>query len=262
MRVQLASATVGHKGPNMTKLKTIGNFSHTVLAILIVASLILVGVAGASPTLTIKGEVIELRAMKFIADHIPWDPDTTEITIDYKGQDIVVPAGIVDMKFSLPSRRVRLGRFPVIAKIKVGNIFQKKLRLTAHVTHYAPVVKTLRPVNRGKILTARDVVVEIVLSNRIVRNAMTRLDDVVGNQAIRNMGMGRVVTVNSLRKPALVNKGDQVILLAESGSMKITAPGIAREKGFKNSLVQVLNIQTKKTVFGIVIDSKTVKVNF
>ena len=139
---------------------------------------------------------------------------------------------------------------------------QKRLRLTAHVTHYAPVVKTLRPINRGEILTAGDVVVEVMPSNRIVRNAMTSLDDVVGNQAIRNMGIGRVVTTSAINKPTLVKKGDQVTIIAQSGAMKITAPGIVRQKGFKNSLVKVLNIQTQKTIFGMVQDAKTVKVNF
>jgi flagella basal body P-ring formation protein FlgA len=238
------------------------NFSKIVLGLMTVALLNLVGIADASKTSTIKREVLEAKAIEFIAANIPWDPDTTDIEIEYAGKDIVVPQGVVDMNFDFPARRVRLGRFPVTVRITVDNILQKRLRLTAHVTHYAPVVKTLRPVNRGEILTEKDVVVEVMPSNRIVRNAMTSLTDVVGNQAIRNMGMGRVVTINSLHKPALVNKGDQVTLIAQSGGMKITAPGIAREKGYKDSLVQVLNIQTKKTVFGMVKDSKTVKVNF
>ncbi|VAX33222.1 hypothetical protein MNBD_NITROSPINAE05-856 [hydrothermal vent metagenome] len=79
---------------------------------------------------------------------------------------------------------------------------------------------------------------------------------------MRNMGQGRVVTTSSVHKPTLVNKGDRVVLIAEMGAMKITAPGIVRQKGFKNSLVKVLNIQTQKTVFGMVQDAKTVKVNF
>ena len=93
----------------MTNLKNIGISSPIVLGILLIAFLILVGVAGESQTLTIRGEVIESRVMEFVADHIPWDPDTTEITIDYRGKDIVVPAGIVDMNFALPSRRSGLG---------------------------------------------------------------------------------------------------------------------------------------------------------
>jgi flagella basal body P-ring formation protein FlgA len=44
--------------------------------------------------------------------------------------------------------------------------------------------------------------------------------------------------------------------------MKITAPGTAREDGFKNKIVQVVNLETKKTVYAEVINSKTVEVRF
>jgi flagella basal body P-ring formation protein FlgA len=246
----------------MAKIKHWGNSSKIVLGFALVLLLHPMGIASAAKTSTIKAEVLEARAIEFVQANIPWDKDTTEIEIKYGGQDVVVPRGVVDMDFNLPVRRVRTGRFPVTVRITVNNILQKRLRLTAHVTHYAPVVKTLRPINRGEILTAGDVVVEVMPSNRIVRNAMTSLDDVVGNQAIRNMGIGRVVTTSAINKPTLVKKGDQVTIIAQSGAMKITAPGIVRQKGFKNSLVKVLNIQTQKTVFGMVQDAKTVKVNF
>lgn len=229
---------------------------------MILALLLMAFVANASTASTITGEALEAQAMEFVLKNIPWDPETTDVRVDYKGKDIILPAGVVDLEFDFPQRRARMGRFPVTVKISVNNILKKRLRLTAHVTHYSPVIKTIRPVNRGDILTKGDVAVEVVPSNRILRNAMTSLDDVVGNQAIRNMGMGRVITVNSLQKPTLVKKGDQVTLIAQNGAMKITAPGIVREKGFKDSLIQVLNIQTKKMVYGMVMDSKTVKVNF
>ncbi len=243
-------------------MKSLKNTLKTVSALFLLTVSVMVSVAYAQPTSTITAQLLEARAMEYVQENISWDPETTEVRIDYKGKDIIVPPGFVDLNFDHPKQRVRMGRFPVTVKITVDNILQKKLRLTAHVTHYSPVIKTIRPVNRGEILTKGDVAVEVVPSNRILRNAMTSLDDVVGNQAIRNMGMGRVVTVNSLRKPTLVNKGDQVTLIAQSGTMRITAPGIVREKGFKHSLVQVLNIQTQKTVYGMVMDSKTVKVNF
>lgn len=246
----------------MTEIKSHTNYLQVIFGFLLFAVFNLTGIVSASDTSTITVEDLKERAVEFVAANVPWDPDTTDIEIRYMGKDIVVPRGEIDMDFNLPARRIRMGRFPVTVKISVDKILQKRLRLTAQVTHYAPVVKTQRRVNRGEILTEEDVVVEVLPSNRIVRNAMTNLMDVVGNQAIRNMEMGRVVTSKSLHKPAMVNKGDQVTLIAQNGPMKITAPGIVREKGFKDSLVQVLNIQTQKTVFGMVQDSRTVKVNF
>lgn len=233
-----------------------------VLGFALTLSLHLVGIANAAKTNTITTEVLEARAIEYVQANIPWDKNTTEIKIEYGGKDVVLPRGVVDMDFNLPVRRVRTGRFPLTVRITVDNVLKKRLRMTAHVTHFTPVVKTLRPINRGEILTDENVVVEVMPSNRIVRSAMTSLDDVVGNQAIRNMGMGRIITSSAINKPTLVKKGDQVTIIAQSGAMKITAPGIVRQKGFKNSLVKVLNIQTQKTIFGMVQDAKTVKVNF
>lgn len=233
-----------------------------VLGFFLVAAFNPVGAESAGKTNTIEAGVLEAKAIEFVKENIPWDPDATEIKIESGGQDVVVPFGAVDINFNLPARKIRMGRFPITVRIAVDNILQKRLRLTARVTHFAPVVKTLRRVNRGEILTPGDIAIEEVPSNRIVRNALTSIDDVVGNQVIRNMGMGKVVTTSSIHKPTLVNKGDQVTIIAESGPMKITAPGIVGQKGFKNSLVKVLNIQTQKTIFAKVQDAKTVKVKF
>jgi flagella basal body P-ring formation protein FlgA len=246
----------------MAKIKNRINVSKIFLGFVLIALLHPIAIASAGKTATIKAEVLEARALEFVQENIPWDPDATEIEIDYKGPDIIVPKGEVDIDFKLPVRRVRPGRIPVTVKIAVNKKLERKFRLTAQVTHYSPVIKTRNRVNRGDILTEENVAVEVMPSNRIVRNALTQLEDVVGLQAIRNMGKGRVVTTSSIHKPTLVNKGDQVTLIAEMGAMKITAPGIVRQKGFKDSLVKVLNIQTQKTVFGMVQDAKTVKVNF
>ena len=238
------------------------NHAQIVLSLMAGLFLSLYGLAFASETHTIKGDELRAKAVEFLEANIPWDPNTTEIEIAYRGKDIEVPKGEVNLNFDFPAQRVRMGRFPVTVRISVNKILKTRLRMMARVTHFAPVVKTRRRVNRGEILTNEDVVVEVVPSNRIVRNALTRLNEVVGNQVIRNLGVGKVITTSSIDKPTLVKKGDRVTLIAEIGAMKITAPGIVRQKGFKDSLVQVLNTQTKKTVFGMVQDAKTVKVNF
>ena len=44
--------------------------------------------------------------------------------------------------------------------------------------------------------------------------------------------------------------------------MKITAPGAVREEGFKNSIVQVVNLESKKTIYAEVLSANTVEVKF
>ena len=211
---------------------------------------------------TLKASEIEHRALEFLVDQNPWDPELTEITVEYKGKDILLPSGNYELSFRLPGNVMRTGRFALNASVMVGKAIKKRIRMEAEVTRSTKVIRASRPIARGEILTEEDVALEIIKSNRSFRGVATRIKDVVGFEAVRNLVEGREIRINSLRKAAMVKKGDQVTLVAESGPMKITAPGIAREKGFKDSLVQVLNLQTKKTVFGQVVDSQTIKVNF
>jgi flagellar basal body P-ring formation protein FlgA len=211
---------------------------------------------------SLKPAQIEAEARRFVEEQIPWDPEMTEVTIDYKGKVLILPTGNLGIDFSLQGRKVRPGRFTLLTKISVDGVLQKKLRLGVTVERSIVLVKTSRRVRRGEILTEQDVELEVMKSNRRFRNAISSLDDVVGYEAAHSMGAGRVVTINALRKPPLVNKGDRVTLLVQRGPLKITAFGMVKEKGFKDSLVQVLNLQTKKTVYGQVVDQQTVMVNF
>ena len=57
-------------------------------------------------------------------------------------------------------------------------------------------------------------------------------------------------------------RGEKILIMAKKGGMTITAPGILKEDGYKDAMVQVLNIESKKIIFGNLIDSNTVKVKF
>jgi flagella basal body P-ring formation protein FlgA len=50
--------------------------------------------------------------------------------------------------------------------------------------------------------------------------------------------------------------------MAQKGSMTITTPGILKEDGYENAMVRVLNMDSKKIIYGRLVDSNTVKVKF
>ena len=64
-----------------------------------------------------------------------------------------------------------------------------------------------------------------------------------------------------LIKPKKNRKGNRQFTKEDIQNVKLIYH-LVKEKGFKDSLVQVLNLQTKKTVLGQVVDSQTIKVNF
>ena len=60
----------------------------------------------------------------------------------------------------------------------------------------------------------------------------------------------------------MVKRGDRILLIAERGTLKVTAPGVVRENGFKNQMIKVENVQSHKIVYGTVLNSRTILVNY
>ena len=112
------------------------------------------------------------------------------------------------------------------------------------------------------IRSATKVTEEIIETEKPWDNAVSRLEKAIGFQASRNLPKGRILTAKFLKEPALGTKGDKILILAQKGAMKITTPGILKEDGYEDSMVQVLNIETKKLIYGRLIDANTVKVSF
>ncbi len=205
---------------------------------------------------------IESRALAFLNSRLLEEEGGLEPSVRYDGGDLSLPKGAVEFDFRLPLSGLTIGRVPLSLNLKVGSGYTRRVRLEARVTAYRDVIWTRHQVKRGDILSAEDVRVETMKLERPIRRVATRLEDVLGFEAQRTLSKGRMIPLNSLKRPPLVDKGDPVLIVAQKGMMKITAPGIVRAPGFKDSLVQVLNTQTKKMVYGKVVDANTVKVNF
>lgn len=217
---------------------------------------------GSQGTQTLTAAEIVRQGTEFLRNRLSRDDDDFEMTLEYRGKDIFLPAGILDLEFHLDAGVRRAGQIPLMAKIKVNGILKRGIWLTAFVKAYSDIVKTRHALKGGYIITADDVVLQRQLMNSMNARAATSLDDVVGLKLLRNLGSDIVVTSDMLMKVPLVKRGDRVRLVVEKGPMKITTMGIVKEKGFKGNFIKVENMQSKKVVYGRVIDSHTVQIEF
>lgn len=210
----------------------------------------------------VTSEEIRQKAEEYLMNQLNWDPESMEVDVKYKGEDLVLPEGELNLDYRMSANSSQIGRIPVSLQVKVDDRFLKRVRLSSQVEVYQDVVRLVNPVRRGEVLNNGDVAVDRVRSKRILRNLPNGLDEVVGMEATKNLKDGKIVTLRDLRKVPLVARGDRVILVIKKGSLKITTPGTVREDGFKNSIIQVVNLETKKPVYGEVIDANTVEVKY
>ncbi|MBI5426791.1 MAG: flagellar basal body P-ring formation protein FlgA [Nitrospinae bacterium] len=213
-------------------------------------------------TRKIAAREIEKNAQNYLAEHLPWEPERVEIQVGYDGEDIELPAGKIQYEYSLPQNLSRAGRIPVALKVQGEGVAPRLLRLTAFVNVYQDVVKLRKAVRRGAVLRAEDLELEQIKTDRPVSGVITRIQDAAGLEVTRNLDNGKTLTLDLLRKPFVINRGDHVLIIAVKGDMKITASGIAKDSGVEGNTIPVENVQTKKVVYGQVVDQNSVKINF
>ena len=231
-----------------------------VMGILLVASSI--AWAKTENTRTVTSQEIRESAENYLINSLDWDPESMDISIKYEARDLELPEGKLLLDFVKINNPRGVGRIPLTALVKVDGKFIKRLRVNAKVAVYQDVVKTVSSIQRGNVISVSDVVVERTRTERVLKDIPTTLDKVIGQAVTRNLQNGKIVKFRDLKKVPTVKRGSRVIILARKGSVKITAPGTVREDGFKNSIVQVVNLETKKMIYAEVINSNTVEVRF
>ncbi len=215
------------------------------------------------PLQTITVEEIERRGTEFLWDRISQQEDNFEVQAIFPGRDFILPEGKVDFEFELIGRgQLKAQRIPLTLSIKVDGKLKRKIWLNSKTKFFKEVLKTTRQLQRGMVITSEDIELTQVDALREGKRTFINPEEVVGLMMVRDVGKGNVLKLNMVRKPAVVKQGDRVLIMAKMGPMKITAPGVVKEKGFKGSMIRVQNIKSKKEVYGRVVDSNTIEVNF
>ena len=207
-------------------------------------------------------EEIKKSAEDYLVSTLPWEKDSMEIEIQYRGGNIFLPSGQKELIFKGLGGTQKVGRIPMILEVRINGKFQQRIRINSRVVVSQNVIKTIRTIKRGEIFSEENIQLVSIKTDRLHKNAIESFDHAIGYEAKTMIPNGKILTQRVVKKPALGNKGDKILILAEKGIMKITTPGILKEDGYKNAMVRVLNMESKKIIYGRLVDSNTVKVNF
>ena len=153
----------------------------------------------------------------------------------------------------------RSGRFDVSFEIASDASAPVKLRFTGTAVETVEAAVLARGVERNEVLKSSDVVVER-RPKAEVGNDVAGRDSAVGMQARRQLRAGQALRVADLAKPDLVTRDQNVTLIYESSGLYLTIRGKALEGGTEGDAVNVLNLQSKRTVSGIVVGRGQVSV--
>jgi flagella basal body P-ring formation protein FlgA len=153
----------------------------------------------------------------------------------------------------------RSGRFDVSFEIANDASAPTKLRFTGTAIETVEAAVLARGVERNEVIKSSDVVIERRPKAEVGNDAAGR-ESAVGMQARRQLRAGQALRVTDLAKPDLVTRDQNVTLIYESSGLYLTIRGKALEGGTEGDVVNVLNLQSKRTVSGVVVGRGQVSV--
>ncbi len=155
----------------------------------------------------------------------------------------------------------RNGHFDVT--LEVGNdsgAAPARLRFTGTAVETVEAAVLTRDVDRNTLLKFSDIVMERRPKAEVGHDAASQ-DHVVGMQARRQMRAGQALHGADLTRPDLVQRDEAVTLIYRAAGIYLTVRGKAIEAGTEGDIVNVLNLQSKRTVSGVVVGRGQVSVS-
>jgi flagella basal body P-ring formation protein FlgA len=177
------------------------------------------------------------------------------------GRDLVLPAGRLETQVHFLGR-ARKGLIAAKIEFLVNGSQAAKRRVTGKVDLYAKVVVAKMGMARRHVLEPEDVEVVRMRLNDIHGAVASYPDEVVGLRTRVPVAMGEVLMLTRLERAPLIRRGDIVSMIYTSGTLKVTAKGRAQQTGYKGGNIKLLNMASKREVYGKVLDSGTVLVKF
>jgi len=146
----------------------------------------------------------------------------------------------------------RGGRFDVTFEINNDSTAAPtKLRLTGTAIETVEVAVLTRDIDRTDVLKSSDVAQERRPKAEVTGEAALR-ERAVGMQLRRPMRAGTPIRVADIVKPDFVQRDQNVTIIYQVPGLYLTTRGKAIESGAEGDTVSVLNLQSKRTLTGVV----------
>jgi flagella basal body P-ring formation protein FlgA len=188
------------------------------------------------------------------------DAANLAITFERDLRDIQLDASNTgEMKPTVVRYDSRSGRFDVLFEIQNDSNAPTRLRFSGTVIETVDAAVLTRNAERGEVLKSSDVTIERRPKAEVGSDAATRIRS-VGMQLRRSIRSGQALKASDLAKADLVTRDQSVTLIYDTPGLYLTGRGKALEGGTDGDTVSILNLQSKRTIQGVVIGPGQVSV--
>lgn len=163
------------------------------------------------------------------------------------------PGNNSDLTITRLSFDPRSGRFDATLDLPGSNAVRRgSLRFTGIAAEVLDAAVLTRPLARGEVLRANDIVIERKPKRELMGDSVADSSLAVGMAARAPLRAGQILRRADLMKPELVARNEQITLIFQAPGLSLTVRGTAMEPGTEGDVIAVTNIQSKRQLQGVV----------
>lgn len=181
-----------------------------------------------------------------------------EIEVNQLDPRLRMPMCDKELTATLESPATPIGR--VTVKVRCDSTSPWTVFVPAQVRLFRDVVTTTRPLKRAGVIEPGDVMLRERDISLINQGYFTTLEQAVGQKLTRPTVANQVLTLVHLEQAEVISKGDQVVIIARSGTLSVRMPGEALSNGGLREQIRVKNLNSQRVIKAQVIAPGQVEV--
>jgi flagella basal body P-ring formation protein FlgA len=205
-------------------------------------------------------ESITSALRRHVVENSPWKAENVEVRV-LSFQPMSLQPGARILRVLRPTNGISPGQQSFLIAMEGNAREQARLWVKADVRVFEEVVVSSQPMVFNEIVTGKNVRLERRDVSGLHARPFYRLDDVIGQQVSRAISVNETLTQRNLDPPTVMRRGNAVMLVYETGALRVETPGIAEENGRAGELIQVKNPSSGKVLRGKVLDGRSVRID-
>jgi len=201
-----------------------------------------------------SGERLKQACIDYIYDKVGND---AEISISSKIDDQKFTASGVIAKLRGEENSLK-GNTNVAIEFLLDDKLVKRVQVPVRIKLWKEVPVAKESIHRGEVITEEDLLLEKKDITNFSNSEIVAFEEILNSKAKRNISESSIITSSFIEKGNMINKGDKVQLVVQTGNIRIQAFGEALQDAGENDMLRVRREGTKTILQGRVASDGTV----
>jgi len=210
----------------------------------------------------IKGLEIAQKAKEYLLGSLPIDGRETTVEIGRVPADQWVPRrrDKIDFHISLVDTNKDRGKVELIVSASSNSKLFFKVPVYFNVRVFEFVAITKGKTRRKQPLTKENVFIARRETTRLRGMAFSSIDDLKDMTTTTPVQSHTILTDYMVETPPTMKQGSLVKLIVKESGFRIVTKGLAQQTGYKGDVIKLKNLDSKKMLYGKILNSDSVQV--